>query len=492
MTTILVIFILYLSLMIGIGVFFYNKNKNIGDYILGGRSLNPWVAAMSAQASDMSGWLLTGLPGLAFLSVAGTKEAVWTAIGLAIGTYLNWLFVAKRLRAFSEVADNALTIPEFLSNRFGEKKGALKIICACFILLFFLIYTASMFVAGAKLFSTIFGISYLTALLVSGIIIVVYTTLGGFMAVAWTDTVNGVLMFIALLAVPMVLIFGGHLDTAQAMAEVTRGFTDLGPIEGCSTLVITSALAWGLGYFGQPHILPRFMAVQKASFIRPARIIAMVWVLLSMGGALSVGMLGKLYFTNGLADRETVFMQMVGQLFPILLAGVLLSAILAAIMSTADSQLLVTASAFSNDLYAQFKKDATPKQLLLISRAAVVAISAVALLLASNPDNSVFDLVSFAWGGFGAAFGPAILLSLFWRRMTLAGAYAGILTGGIGSVLFYFLKLNANGAGLLAVYEILPAFILSAVVILTVSLLTPVPDAAVLAQFDLAKQKENN
>lgn len=484
---ILGVFALYTIGMVTVGLYFYRRNKNISDYILGGRSLNPWVAAMSAQASDMSGWLLTGLPGLAFISLAGTKEAVWTAIGLGVGTYLNWLFVAKRLRAYSEVAGDAITIPQYFSNRFHDKKGRLKIICALFIMLFFLIYTASMFVAGAKLFSTIFGIPYLTALIIGGVIIVAYTTLGGFMAVSWTDTFNGILMFCALIAVPCMLLFGAHLDPAAGQAALTTGFFDLGPSADFPGLVIASALAWGLGYFGQPHILPRFMAIRKASDVRPARTIAMVWVIISMAGALAVGMLGRVYFSGGLADSETVFMQLVQTLFPPVLAGVLLSAILAAIMSTADSQLLVTASAFSNDIYYQFKPGASQTRLLWISRATVLAVSALALLLASNPNSSVFTLVSFAWGGFGAAFGPAILFSLFWRRMNLAGVYAGIITGGLGSVAFYFLKQQSGGRGLLAVYEILPAFVLSAAVIVAVSLATAPPDEPTAALFDAAR-----
>ena len=489
---ILAVFAIYVLVMVAMGFFFMNKNNTIGDYILGGRSLNPWVAAMSAQASDMSGWLLTGLPGLAFVSVAGTKEAVWTAIGLGIGTYLNWLFVAKRLRAYSEVADDALTIPEYFEKRFHDPKGMLKIICALFILFFFLIYTASMFVAGAKLFSTIFGISYLTALLIGGAVIICYTVLGGFMAVSWTDLVQGILMFAALLIVPGILMFGNVVDSSAASAAVIEGFTQLGTDADFKGLVIASALAWGLGYFGQPHILARFMGIEKASAVRPARIIAMIWVIISMAGALAVGMVGKIYFADGLADSETVFMMLVRALFPPVLAGILLSAILAAIMSTADSQLLVTSSAFANDIYYQFHKDAPQKQLLWVSRITVLVVSAVALFLASNPDSSVFTLVSYAWAGFGAAFGPAILLSLFWKRMNLPGAYAGILTGGLGTILFKYLKTLSNGVGFFAVYEILPAFLLSLAVIVVVSLATPAPSREILDQFELAVKKQND
>lgn len=486
---IMLIFFLYVVGMVGIGFFFMNKNNSIGDYILGGRSLNPWVAAMSAQASDMSGWLLTGLPGLAFISVAGTKEAVWTAIGLGVGTYLNWLFVAKRLRSYSEVAEDSLTIPEYFEKRFHDPKGTLKIICALFILFFFLIYTASMFVAGAKLFSNIFSISYMTALLLGGVVIVAYTVMGGFMAVSWTDFVQGILMFCALIIVPAMLMFGNFVDPAIATEYVVKGFTELGTSEDFKGIVIASALAWGLGYFGQPHILARFMGIQKASFVRPARVISMVWVIISMLGALAVGMAGKAFYVDGLADQETIFMLLVREMFPPVIAGVLLSAILAAIMSTADSQLLVTSSAFANDIFYQFNKEAPQKKLLWVSRVTVLFVSAVALMLAANPASSVFGLVSYAWAGFGAAFGPAIVLSLFWRRMNLQGAYAGIVSGGLGTIVFKYLKDLSGGTGIFAVYEILPAFVISVIVIVVVSLNTAAPDESITAQFDLAKKK---
>lgn len=489
---IMLIFFVYVLGMVGIGFFFMGKNNSIGDYILGGRSLNPWVAAMSAQASDMSGWLLTGLPGLAFLSVAGTKEAVWTAIGLGIGTYLNWLFVAKRLRSYSEVAGDALTIPQYFENRFKDKKGLLKVICAIFILFFFLIYTASMFVAGAKLFSNIFGIEYMTALILGGIIIISYTVMGGFLAVSWTDFIQGILMFVALIVVPAMLMFGDFADPALAMDYVVTGFTDLGTSADFSGIVIASAIAWGLGYFGQPHILARFMGIQKASYVRPARIIGMIWVIISMAGALAVGMAGKAYYINGLPDHETIFMMLVLEMFNPFIAGILLSAILAAIMSTADSQLLVTSSAFANDIFYQFNKGASQKKLLWVSRITVLVVSAMALVLASNPDSSVFGLVSYAWAGFGAAFGPAILLSLFWRRMNLQGAYAGIIVGGLGTIFFKHLKDLSGGVGFFAVYEILPAFIVSLVVIVAVSLATAAPSKDILDEFDLAKAKQND
>lgn len=487
---IMLVFFIYVAAMVYIGFFFMNKNNTIGDYILGGRNLNPWVAAMSAQASDMSGWLLTGLPGLAFLSVAGTKEAVWTAIGLGVGTYLNWLFVAKRLRAYSEVAGNSLTIPEYFEKRFHDKKGTLKIICAIFILFFFLIYTASMFVAGAKLFSNIFGLSYMTALILGGGVIIAYTVMGGFMAVSWTDFIQGILMFCALIIVPAMLMFGDFVDPALATEYVITGFTDLGTSEDFKGIVIASAMAWGLGYFGQPHILARFMGIKKASFVRPARIISMIWVIISMAGALAVGMAGKAFFVDGLADHETIFMMLVLKMFSPVIAGILLSAILAAIMSTADSQLLVTSSAFANDIYYQYHKNADQNHLINVSRITVIVVSIIALVLASNPNSSVFDLVSYAWAGFGAAFGPSILFSLFWKRMNVQGAYAGVILGGLSTVLFKTLKDMSGGVGIFAVYEILPAFILSSIAIVAVSLMTAAPGNEILDEFELACQKE--
>lgn len=484
---IFLIFLLYAAVMVGIGLFYMKKNKNVDDYFLGGRTLNPWVAAMSASASDMSGWLLTGLPGLAFLSVAGAKEAFWTAAGLLIGTYLNWLFVAKRLRAYTEVSKNSLTLPEFFENRFRDKKGLLKVICALFILIFFTVYTASMFNASAKLFTNIFGLNYHVALLIGVVVILAYTVLGGFLAVSMTDLIQGILMFIALLIVPVIAIFHDPaVDPAAGLQAVKEGFTNIFPQNGdISVVLIFSALAWGLGYFGQPHILVRFMGIKKASYVRPARIISIVWVVLTMAGALSVGFVGKLYFAGGLEDSETVFMSMVNGLFPVVIAGVFLSAILAAIMSTADSQLLVAASSFSNDILKKIKKNITEKQKIWASRLTVAVLSLIAALLAMNPQSSVFSIVSFAWGGFGGAFGPAILFSLFWKRTNLPGIYAGILSGGLGSILFYFLKVHVGG--IFSVYEILPAFILSSILIVVVSLATAKPSEEICEEFDRAK-----
>ena len=497
MITVIVIFVLYLGVMLGIGFYFYNKNKNVSDYMLGGRSLNPWVAALSAQASDMSGWLLLGLPGTAYLLFQGTSEAIWTAIGLALGTYLNWLIVAKRLRKYTITAGDSITLPDFFKNRFHDKSNVLKVISAIFVLIFFLFYTASMFSAGAKLFTSVFGMSYGSALLLGVFIIVSYTFLGGFLAVCWTDMIQGILMFAALIIAPIVAFnrMGGSEGVQAALASVPEAFHLL-PQTAAGTLnvaLLVSSLAWGLGYFGQPHILPRFMAIRSDKEIRPARIIAMVWVLISLAAAIVVGVTGALLFPE-LADPEQVFIQMTISLFPPIVTGILLTAILAAIMSTADSQLLVTSSAVANDIFkGVMKKDASEKQVLWFSRITVIVVSIIAALMVSVPDaaegtfmylinQSVFKLVAFAWAGFGAAFGPIILFSLFWKRTTKQGALWGIIAGGVSSCLWWVMQ-----GGIWDIYEILPGFIISSIVIFVVSLCIPLPKE-VADEFDKVKE----
>jgi sodium/proline symporter len=470
-----VIFILYLGIMVGIGVKFYNKTDNLSEYILGGRKLNSWVAAMSAQASDMSGWLLIGLPGTAYLVYAGTSEAIWTAIGLFLGTYLNWLLVAKRLRKYTQISGNAITLPDFFENRFRDKKHVLRIISAIFIVIFFLVYTSSQFAAGGKLFVTIFGMNYTVGLVICAIIILAYTALGGFTAVCWTDTIQGTLMFFALIIVPAIAFghMGGFEGVTDRLAQLTPESLGFFPeVNGTiNTLLLASSLGWGLGYFGQPHILVRFMAIESPDMIRKSRIIAMIWVFITLTCAVLVGIIGKAMLPD-LADGETVYMVMINQLFNPVVSGILLIAILAAIMSTASSQLLVTASSVSRDLYATiFKKSVDGKEIVWISRVTVVVISAVAIALAINPDSSVFGLVSCAWGGFGSAFGPLILFSLFWKRMTLPGAIGGMIAGGVVDLFWY----NMSG-GIFDIYEIIPGFIASALVIVIVSLCTKVPE----------------
>ena len=498
-----VIFFLYIAIMIGIGFLFYAKSNSHSEYILGGRGMNVWVTALSAQASDMSGWLLLGLPGLAYASTLGTTEAIWTAIGLALGTYINWLIVAKPLRKYTQVANNSLTIPEFLQNRFQDKSGLLRIIPAVFILIFFLIYTASGFVSGAKLFNLVFGIDYTVALIISIVIIVTYTFLGGFKAVCWTDLVQGIMMFCAVIIVAAVMYTSLNNVETFDVADLPKimMFPD-GSAESYTWMGIIGAVAWGLGYFGQPHILVRFMAIKSPKEVRPARIIAMVWVLVSLAAAVLVGYLGRPYFDIlhqplAAGAEETIFMVSVTKIFPIVIASILLSAILAAIMSTADSQLLVAASAVSGDFYKEFiNKNATDKQLVWISRLTVVGIALLAGIFAANPNSSVFEIVSHAWAGFGAAFGPIILCALFWKRTNAKGAIAGIISGGVVALVWAYMS---NIAGLFGVtelpkifslYEIVPGFIVSLAFIFAVSLATEKPSAEMLEQFEKVKTEE--
>jgi sodium/proline symporter len=461
--------------MVAIGFKFYNKTDDLGDYLLGGRSLGSWLTALSAQAADMSGWLLIGLPGTAYILWVGTSEAIWTAVGLILGTYLNWLFVAKRLRQYTEISGNSITLPDFFENRFKDSKHILRVVSAVFIVVFFLVYTSSQFSAAAKLFSTVFGLNYTVGLLIGAVVIVSYTALGGFAAVCWTDSIQGAIMFFALLAVPFMATaaMGGMDDVTMRLAELTSETLSFFPMSGDSIngLLLASSLGWGLGYFGQPHILTRFMAIQSPDMIRKSRYIAMIWVIITLAAACFIGVIGKA-FAPDLADGETVFMFMVDALFPDILAGVFLTAILAAIMSTASSQLLVTASSVSRDLYALlFKKDVNGKEIVWISRLTVVVIAVVAALIALDANSSVFALVSCAWGGLGAAFGPIILFSLFWKRMTLQGAIAGMVAGGVIDLFWYNMK---GFGGIFAVYEIIPGFIAAILATLAVSSATPV------------------
>jgi len=497
--TFIIIFAAYLLLMVGIGLYFFFKNKNVSDYVLGGRSLNPWVAAMSAQASDMSGWLLLGLPGTAYVLFGGTTEAIWTAVGLAVGTYLNWLIVGKRLRQYTKVSGDAITLPEFFQNRFRDKSGVIKAISAIFIVIFFLFYTASMFSASAKLFKTVFGLPYIWALIIGVVIIILYTFLGGFLAVCWTDMIQGILMFVALIVTPFVCIarLGGFDAVSVMFSEVPETFSLLPYQENgaINIALLVSSLAWGIGYFGQPHILPRFMAIRSAKEIRPARVIATIWVVITLSAAVVIGVLGKLLLPD-LADPESVFMTMTTTLYPAILAGIMLTAVLAAIMSTADSQLLVTSSSITTDIYRGIiNKNANEKTVLWVSRIAVMVVSVIAALIVcvENPtegtllakiNESVFKLVAFAWAGFGAAFGPTVLLSLFWKRMTKWGALAGILVGGITACIWWLLE-----GGIFDLYEIIPGFVFSLIAIVIVSLLTKVDDD-IVKEFESVKSCE--
>lgn len=490
MGPIIIVFIAYLILLLTIGFIFYQRTNEMSDYILGGRRLNPWTTSLSAQASDMSGWLLLGLPGYAY--IAGL-EASWIAFGLAFGTYLNWKFVAKRLRNFTQTFGNALTLPDYFEHRFGDGSKVLRVVSALFILIFFLIYTASGFVAGGKLFNTVFNIPYLYALLTGAVVVVSYTFLGGFLAVCWTDLVQGLLMFFAILIVPILAMqsLGGTAATFSTVRELNPELlnvftsTDGTPL---SLIAVISLVAWGLGYFGQPHILVRFMAIRSSKEVKPARIIAMVWVTVSLACAVLVGLVGRVFLTQPLegAASETVFMVMVHQVFTPVVAGIMLVAILSAIMSTADSQLLVTSSAISGDFYkALLRKNAGDRELIWVSRLTVILVSVVACLLALNPESSVLDLVAYAWAGFGAAFGPTVLLSLFWKRMTRLGALAGIVSGGLMVLVWKQLE-----GGFFDLYEIVPGFVVSLVAIVLVSLMDKEPATVLIDRFEEAEKSE--
>jgi len=485
--SVIITFAAYLVFMLAIGSHFYKRNESLSDYLLGDRQLNKWVAAMSAQASDMSGWLLLGLPGYAYLQ---GMEAAWIAIGLAAGTWLNWRFVARRLRRYTEIAGNAITLPDYFANRFNDHNRLLRVLSACFILVFFLIYTASGFVAGAKLFESVFGLPYRSALLIGVVVIIAYTALGGFMAVSWTDFFQGLIMFFAIITVPVITLHatGGLEASATTLRQIDAGFLNLFSDASGQPLKITaiaSLMAWGLGYFGQPHILARFMAVRSADDIRPARRIAMTWVLISLTCALVVGLAGRAYLPEPLSgsDAEKIFMVLVGQLTHPMLGGILLAAVLAAIMSTADSQLLVTSSALTEDLYrVVIRPNASDKELVWISRGTVIAVAAVACLIAMKPDSSVLDLVAYAWAGFGATFGPLILLSLYWKRMTRNGAIAGMAGGGLTVLIWKQLE-----GGWFDLYEIIPGFAVSSLLIVLFSLMDKAPDLAVCQAFEEAR-----
>ncbi|AIL73557.1 sodium/proline symporter PutP [Vibrio vulnificus] len=474
-------FIAYLILMVAIGVYAYKKTSSSSDYFLGGRSLGPWPAALSAGASDMSGWLLLGLPGYAY---AAGIESFWLAGGLLVGTWANWLVSAKRLRTYS-IQTDALTLPEFLSRRFDDKSKLIQTISAFFILLFFLFYTSSGLVAGGKLFETVFGLDYSTAVIIGTLCVVSYTLFGGFLAVSWTDLVQGLLMAAALMIVPIAVMEGGFGQLATDMHNINPELLTLwndAKGEPLSAIAIISLVAWGLGYFGQPHILARFKASRTNRELGTARRIAVGWTALSMAGAILVGLVG-LVWVNGhpgteLADGEKIFMLLVNTVFHPVIAGILLAAILAAVMSTADSQLLVSSSALAEDFYKQvIKPDASSQEIVMVGRIGVVVISIIALILAMTPDSSVLGLVSYAWAGFGAAFGPAVVLSLYWKGMNRNGALAGILIGGITIVVWKQLT-----GGWFDVYEIVPGIIFSTIAIVGVSKLTGGADNTVLDQ----------
>lgn len=504
----------YMAVIIGIGLYFAKRsNQSSEDYFLGGRSLGPWVAAMSAEASDMSGWLLMGLPGVAYW--CGLSDAAWTAIGLALGTYINWLLVARRLRNYSSIAGDAITIPEFFSNRFHEKKKVIMTIAALFILIFFTVYASSCFVTCGKLFSTLFGFSYRSMMIAGAVFVVAYTFLGGFLAESASDFLQAIVMIFAL---TIILVagsvaaggFGAVLDNAKSIPGFFTFFGIASPMVDVSGvqqaaagaplfgrpapygfLTIISTLSWGLGYFGMPQVLLRFMAIRKPSELVSARRIATVWVVISLFAAVFIGIVGRALFPyhttlSTAGGAENVFILLSQQLMPPLLAGLVMAGILAATISSADSYLLIAASAFSRSIYKSLlKKDAEDKQVLSMSRIILLLIAAIGILIALDEHSVIFTIVSFAWAGFGAVFGPVMLFSLFWKRTTHAGAVAGMVTGG-AMVFLWKLVLKPMG-GVFGIYELFPAFVLSCLAILAVSLLTPAPGADIQREFEKAK-----
>lgn len=494
----------YLAMMVIIGVLYSKKTKNVGDFYLGGRKLGPFVTAMSAEASDMSSYLLMGLPGLAL--AAGLAEVSWTVIGLAVGTYLNWLIVAKKLRKYSERI-GAITIPDYFSLRYRESKNILMALAAIMIIIFFVPYTASGFAACGKLFGTLFGVDYHIAMIVSAIIIVGYTSLGGFNAASTTDFIQAIIMTVALL---IVLVFGvakaggpaAVIDNAQNLSGYLNLFQGHDPATNTAGtfgfIPIISTLAWGLGYFGMPHILLRFMAIENPEKVKLSRRVATVWVVISMAVAVMIGVVGLAMVNNGTLpafdDSETIIIQISNYLsthgvVPALIAGVILAGILASTMSTADSQLLAASSAASeNVLGGLLKINLTDTGKMVVARVTLIIISVIGVVIAWDSNSSVFGIVSFAWAGFGATFGPVMLLSLFWRRSNKYGAIAGMIAGGI--MVFLWKYKIAGMADVLNIYELLPAFLTGLVINIIVSLITKAPDDRVTAVFDEIKNNK--
>lgn len=467
-TEIAITFIAYSALMLFIGFYFYTKNKGTEDYFLGGRSLGPVVSALSAGASDMSAWLLMGLPGA--LYVGGLVES-YIAIGLSVGAFLNWAFVAKRLRIYTSVIADSITIPDYFETRFDDDKHILRIVCAVVILVFFTFYVSSGLVGGAKLFESTFGIDYAYALTTGTLIIVVYTFLGGYKAVCWTDMIQGLLMMSALIIVPLVMLSNlGGLDEAMGIVREIKP-QNLSMVEGISALSIVSALAWGLGYFGQPHILVRFMSIRSTKEIPTATFVGISWMVISLIGACLIGILGIAYvhkFNLSLQDPEKIFIIMSQLLFNPWIAGILLSAILAAIMSTASSQLLVSSSTLAEDFYRRiFRQDASSQTVMKLGRIGVLLVALIAFLISTDKNSSVLSIVAYAWAGFGASFGSVMLFSLFWSKMTRAGAIAGMITGAAVVVVWKNFLASALNFPL---YEIVPGFVCASAVIIIVSL----------------------
>ncbi len=475
--------ILYMVLMLGIGYFAFRRTANLTDYMLGGRNLGPAVTALSAGASDMSGWLLMGLPGAMYVS---GLSAAWIAIGLTIGAWANWLYVAPRLRVYTQLANDSITIPGYLENRFGDSSKMLRLLSGLVIMIFFTFYVSSGMVSGGVLFQSTFGLDYHTGLIIVSFVVIAYTLFGGFLAVSWTDFVQGLIMFIALILVPIVTLIevGGMGETIDTVNSINPALIDI--FKGTTILGLLSSVAWGLGYFGQPHIIVRFMAIQSVKEIKKARRIGMGWMIFSLIGAMLTGFIGIAYFSKNdleLNNPETVFIVLGEILFHPLITGFLISAILAAIMSTISSQLLVTSSSLTEDIYKAFvKRSATDKELVFFGRLSVLLVAIIALFLSWEKNSTILNLVGYAWAGFGASFGPLILLSLFWKRMTRWGALAGIIGGAVTVIAWSFFGLSDT------LYEIIPGFGVSLLAIILVSLLTAKPKAAIEVQFDEFKE----
>ncbi len=508
----LISMIVYMAIVIVIGILFAKKaNQNSENYFLGGRTLGPWVTAMSAEASDMSGWLLMGLPGVAYW--CGLADAFWTAFGLAVGTYFNWLIVSKRLRRYSIRANNSITLPDFFSNRFRENKKVIMTIAAVFILVFFTVYASSCFVTCGKLFSTLFGGEYVTMMIIGAVFVLLYTVLGGFLAESASDFMQSIVMIGALSVIVIIgTVKAGGLGAVVENAREIPGFLEFFGLatptvdaKGVQTVVnnvpvfgdkapygalsVASMMAWGLGYFGMPQVLLRFMAIRKESDLKMSRRIAMVWVSISLAVAVFIGLIGReLYPTTHLtaSAAENIFITLSTNFLPPLIAGLVMAGILAATISSSDSYLLIAASAVAKNIFQGVaKKNATDKQVMWVTRITLLVIALVAIFIARDPDSVIFTIVSFAWAGFGATFGPLMIFSLFWKRTNRAGAIAGMVSGA-GMVFLWKLVLKPLG-GVFGIYELLPAFIVSCIFIVVVSLLTKAPSNEIEEDFEAVK-----
>ena len=509
---ILAAMVIYMAVVIGIGVLYAKRaNQNSEAYFLGGRSLGPWVTAMSAEASDMSGWLLMGLPGVAYW--CGLADAFWTAFGLAVGTYLNWLLVSKRLRRYSVQANNAITLPEFFSNRFREQKKTIMFLAAVFILIFFTVYAASCFVTCGKLFSTLFGAPYVSMMIVGAVFVLLYTLLGGFLAESASDFMQAIVMILALTVIVVIsTVQAGGVGAVFENAKQIPGFLEFfglaapaldvnnqqiveagKPVFGAAAdygfLTVCSMLAWGLGYFGMPQVLLRFMAIRKEEELKRSRRIAMVWVVISLGVAVFIGIVGRQIYPDAhltKASAEKIFITLATNSLPPILAGFVMAGILAATISSSDSYLLIAASAFAKNIFQGVcKKDATDKQVMVISRITLLVLALIGIVIAMDENSVIFQIVSFAWAGFGATFGPLMLFSLFWKRINKPGAIAGMVSGA-GMVFLWKLVISKLG-GIFSIYELLPAFIFSSICIVVVSLLTKAPSKEIQEDFEAVR-----